>query len=84
MLLTRRDDEGDHASSVAPGRLQGLDQLLHFPDFNILIRRLHGCVSHSAMKFFFKYYKTNDQMKMQSAEDPELCVFDEQFSSYKF
>jgi hypothetical protein len=36
------------------------------------------------MKFFFKYYKTNDQMKMQSAVDPELCVFDEQFSSCKF
>jgi hypothetical protein len=23
-------------------------------------------------------------MKMQSAVDPELCVFDEQFSFYKF
>jgi len=38
VLLTRWDDEGDHAGAVAPGRLQGLDQLLHLPDLHIFVR----------------------------------------------
>ena len=37
-LVTRGDDQGDHAGPVASSRLQGFDQFLHFPDFHIFIR----------------------------------------------
>ena len=36
-LLTWGDDEGDHAGPISSSCLQGLDQLLDFPDFNILV-----------------------------------------------
>ena len=37
-LVTWRDDQGDHAGPIASCSLQGFDQFLHFPDFNIFVR----------------------------------------------
>lgn len=44
LQVIRTDDEGNHRGSVSPCSLEALDQLLHLPYLNVLLRlvRLRG------------------------------------------
>ena len=40
------DDQGDHGGSIPPSRFQALDQFLHLPDLDILLRLVGLGVAH--------------------------------------
>jgi hypothetical protein len=48
------DDERDHGGSISSGSFQALDQLLHFPDLDILLGLVGLGVAHLDWRRRFK------------------------------
>jgi hypothetical protein len=68
------DDEGDHRGSIASCGLEAFDQLLYFPDLDVLLRLilLGRCRTHIVKRW--PTLMAKEWYKVELKENKKLCA----------